>query len=136
MAAVPPLKAWRSTSRPQCGRWFTFTGSNVKTPRVPHSVSDTWKQLSSRKQLVVIAGPCVIESEQLCFEVAAAMLKVCRKLGATYVFKASYDKANRTSAKSFRGPGIENGLGILANVRRRFGVPVLTDVHTEEQARL
>ena len=98
------------------------------------SITPIWKQLSSRRKLIVIAGPCVIESEQLCFDIAATMLKTCRNLGAAYVFKASFDKANRTSAKSFRGPGIEGGLNILLNVRRRFGVPVLTDVHTEEQA--
>ena len=95
-----------------------------------------WKQLSSGKQLVLIAGPCVIESEELCREVAIAMGKLCRKLDVAYVFKASFDKANRTSGKSFRGPGIESGLAVLADIRARFGLPVLTDVHTEEQARL
>jgi 2-dehydro-3-deoxyphosphooctonate aldolase (KDO 8-P synthase) len=95
-----------------------------------------WKQLSSGKQLVLIAGPCVIESEELCREVAVAMGKLCRKLDVAYVFKASFDKANRTSGKSFRGPGIESGLAVLADIRARFGLPVLTDVHTEDQARL
>ena len=98
------------------------------------SVASTWKELSSGRQLILIAGPCVIESEDLCIEVALALGKLCRKLSVTYVFKASYDKANRTSAKSFRGPGIEDGLAVLAGIRRRFGLPVLTDVHTEEQA--
>ena len=82
----------------------------------------------------MIAGPCVIESEQLCFKVAAALGKLCSKLGVTYVFKASYDKANRTSSKSFRGPGLDEGLKILSRVRTELGVPVLTDVHTETQA--
>ncbi len=99
------------------------------------SVAKLWKQLSSGKSFLVIAGPCVVESEALCFEVAAAMVKLSRKLGFTYVFKASYDKANRTSGKSFRGPGLASGLNVLARVRSHFGVPVLTDVHTEEQAR-
>ncbi len=99
------------------------------------SVAKLWKQLASGKSFIVLAGPCVAESEALCFEVAAAMTKLSRKLGFTYVFKASYDKANRTSGKSFRGPGVEAGLALLASVRRHFGVPVLTDVHTEEHAR-
>lgn len=95
-----------------------------------------WKELSSGRQLILIAGPCVIESAELCREIALALGKACRKLGITYVFKASYDKANRTSGKSFRGPGIESGLAVLADIRARFGLPVLTDVHTEEQTRL
>jgi len=85
---------------------------------------------------VLIAGPCVIESEALCLKVGASLKKTCQKLGVTYVFKASYDKANRTSPKSFRGLGMEAGLEILARVRSKLGVPVLTDVHTEAQASL
>ena len=84
-------------------------------------------------RLVLIAGPCVIENEGLCLRVASALKKTCARLGIFYVFKASYDKANRTSAKSFRGPGLEEGLDVLAKVRARVGVPVLTDVHTEAQ---
>jgi 2-dehydro-3-deoxyphosphooctonate aldolase (KDO 8-P synthase) len=103
---------------------------------VPDPLAKLWKQLSSRKSFVVLAGPCVVESEELCFNVASTMLKLSTKLGFSYVFKASYDKANRTSGKSFRGPGLQGGLDVLASVRRRFGIPVLTDVHTEEQARL
>jgi 2-dehydro-3-deoxyphosphooctonate aldolase (KDO 8-P synthase) len=83
--------------------------------------------------MVLIAGPCVIESQELCFEVASSLKKVCSRLGISFVFKASYDKANRTSAKSFRGPGMDAGLQILANVRQRFQVPILTDVHSEDQ---
>lgn len=82
----------------------------------------------------LIAGPCVIESEKLCLQVAESLKKTCRKLGIFYVFKASYDKANRTSGKSFRGPGLDAGLRTLAAVRKKIGVPVLTDVHTEAQA--
>ncbi len=95
-----------------------------------------WKNLNSPNRLFLIAGPCVIENEKLCRTVAASLVKTCRQLGITYVFKASFDKANRTSGKAFRGPGIEAGLKTLANIRAEFGVPVLTDVHTEEQARL
>jgi 2-dehydro-3-deoxyphosphooctonate aldolase (KDO 8-P synthase) len=93
-----------------------------------------WKSLNTPGRLILIAGPCVIESEKLCLRVATALKKTCDRLGVFYVFKASYDKANRTSAKSFRGPGLEEGLGVLAKVRARVGVPVLTDVHTEAQA--
>lgn len=89
--------------------------------------------MTDRKRLVVIAGPCAIESEALCFRVAEALSKMRAKLGFTYVFKASFDKANRSSGASFRGPGLEKGLKTLARVREKFGVPVLTDVHTEEQ---
>ena len=74
-------------------------------------------------RLILIAGPCVIESEKLCLQVASALKKTCDRLGVFYVFKASYDKANRTSAKSFRGPGLEEGLAVLAKVRARVGVP-------------
>ena len=95
--------------------------------------SAIWKSLSAPARLSLIAGPCVIESEELCLQVAASLKKTCERLGISYVFKASYDKANRTSGKSFRGPGIEAGLKTLATVRRKIGVPVLTDVHTEEQ---
>jgi 2-dehydro-3-deoxyphosphooctonate aldolase (KDO 8-P synthase) len=93
-----------------------------------------WKSLNTPGRLILIAGPCVIESERLCLQVASALKKACERLGIIYVFKASYDKANRTSAKSFRGPGLEEGLGVLAKIRARVGVPVLTDVHTEAQA--
>jgi 2-dehydro-3-deoxyphosphooctonate aldolase (KDO 8-P synthase) len=89
--------------------------------------------LNAEGRLTLIAGPCVIESEKLCLQVAAALKRTCDRLGVFYVFKASYDKANRTSAKSFWGPGLEEGLAVLAKVRARIGVPVLTDVHTEAQ---
>jgi 2-dehydro-3-deoxyphosphooctonate aldolase (KDO 8-P synthase) len=93
-----------------------------------------WKNLNSPRRLFLIAGPCVIENEKLCFQVAASLKKTCASLGIFYVFKASFDKANRTSGKSFRGPGIENGLAVLKKIRDEFEVPVLTDVHTEAQA--
>jgi 2-dehydro-3-deoxyphosphooctonate aldolase (KDO 8-P synthase) len=92
-----------------------------------------WKSLRATNRLSLIAGPCVIENEKLCLQVAAALKKTCAKLGINYVFKASFDKANRTSGKSFRGPGVEAGLRVLAKVRKEIGVPVLTDVHTEAQ---
>ena len=79
----------------------------------------------------LIAGPCVIESEALVLDVAGRMRELTRELGIPYIFKASFDKANRSSKGSFRGPGIEQGLRILGEVRRQIGVPVLTDVHED-----
>ena len=93
-----------------------------------------WRSLKQRDRLLLIAGPCVIESEALCLQIARRLKSVCARLGVTYVFKASFDKANRSSGASFRGPGIEAGLAVLTRVRVQVGVPVLTDVHTEEQA--
>jgi 2-dehydro-3-deoxyphosphooctonate aldolase (KDO 8-P synthase) len=103
---------------------------------VPDATAELWKSLQSAQRLFLIAGPCVIESEKLCLDIARTLQKTCAKLGVTYIFKASFDKANRTSGKSFRGPGLEQGLQVLANVRAKVGVPVLTDVHTEGQATL
>ncbi len=88
----------------------------------------------SSDRLFLIAGPCVIESADLCRRVAEHMKAAADRLGIPYVFKASCDKANRTSGASFRGPGMEEGLRILAEVREALGVPVLSDVHTAEQA--
>ena len=85
-----------------------------------------WKNLNSPRRLFLIAGPCVIENEKLCRTVAASLVKTCKQLGIFYVFKASFDKANRTSGKAFRGPGIAAGLKTLAAIRADFGVPVLT----------
>ena len=81
----------------------------------------------------LIAGPCVIESEAMALDIAHQMKEITAELGIPYIFKASYDKANRTSGKSFRGLGMEKGLEILAKVRAEVGVPVLTDVHTEAE---
>ena len=81
----------------------------------------------------LIAGPCVAESLELCLEVAAALRETCERLGVPYIFKASYDKANRTSAGSYRGPGLTTGLEWLARVREEIGVPVLSDVHDKAQ---
>jgi len=83
--------------------------------------------------MFLIAGPCVVESMQLQLDVAGELKAICAALGVPFIFKSSYDKANRTSASSFRGPGIDDGLRVLAEVRRQIGVPVLTDVHTEAE---
>ena len=83
--------------------------------------------------LGLIAGPCVIESEKLCLRVAERLRDVAERLRMPFVFKASYDKANRSSGRSFRGPGLKEGLAVLATVKQRIGVPVLTDVHSAEE---
>jgi 2-dehydro-3-deoxyphosphooctonate aldolase (KDO 8-P synthase) len=85
------------------------------------------------RPIFLIAGPCVIESEQFQVDIAGRLCEICTSVGIPFVFKSSYDKANRTSGGSFRGPGIDEGLRILAEVRRQVGVPVLTDVHTEAE---
>ena len=84
--------------------------------------------------LTLIAGPCVIESEELVFGIADQVQAICQRLGIEYIFKASFDKANRSSGRSFRGPGVEEGLAILAEVKKRFGLRVLTDIHESHQA--
>jgi 2-dehydro-3-deoxyphosphooctonate aldolase (KDO 8-P synthase) len=87
--------------------------------------------IGPREPFFLIAGPCVIESEALVMEVAGAMKEITSKLGIPYIFKASFDKANRSSAKSYRGPGVEGGLKILEKVKRELNLPVLTDVHED-----
>jgi len=83
-----------------------------------------------KDRFFVIGGPCVLESEELALKIASFMRETCGRLGIPYVFKSSYDKANRTSIQSYRGPGLKVGLDILARVRKGLGVPVLTDVHS------
>ena len=85
------------------------------------------------RPLFLIAGPCVVESEQLQIDVAGQLKEITSALGIPFIFKSSYDKANRSSGSSFRGPGMEKGLHILAKVKKEVGVPVLTDVHTEAE---
>lgn len=84
---------------------------------------------------VFILGPCVLESEEFAWKMARALHEICQKAGAQFIFKASYDKANRTSGKSARGPGLANGCRILAEIGKELGVPVTTDVHSPEEAR-
>lgn len=85
-------------------------------------------------RMLLIAGPCVIQSLELCLEIAETVAESCERLGIQFVFKASFDKANRTSSGSFRGPGIEDGLAVLAKVKAKIGCPVTTDVHLPDQA--
>lgn len=102
------------------------------SPRLPALVGP--HRCGPGMPLLLIAGPCVIESETLCLQIAEVLAELARQLPVQVVFKASYDKANRTSAASFRGPGIEEGLEVLDRVRRATGLPVTTDIHSAEQA--
>lgn len=92
-------------------------------------------QVGLSQPFFLIAGPCVIESRELAFETAGRLCEITSALGVPFIYKSSFDKANRSSGDSFRGPGIEQGLQILADVRAHFGVPILTDVHTEDQVK-
>jgi 2-dehydro-3-deoxyphosphooctonate aldolase (KDO 8-P synthase) len=91
-------------------------------------------EIGAGRPLLVMAGPCVIESEELCLQIAREMKAICAGLGLGYVFKASFDKANRTSISGFRGCGMEDGLKILAKVKLELDVPIVTDIHLPEQA--
>jgi len=90
--------------------------------------------IGSRKPLVFIAGPCVIESEESTLKTAGRLKEISEKLGIPIIFKSSYDKANRTSVSSYRGPGIEKGLRILEKVKKETTLPILSDVHTADEA--
>ena len=102
------------------------------SPRLPAVIGQ--HRCGPGMPLLLIAGPCVIETEALCLEIAETLAEIARQLPVQVVFKASYDKANRTSAGSFRGPGIDEGLAVLDRVRTATGLPVTTDVHLPEQA--
>lgn len=86
------------------------------------------------EKMIVIAGPCVIESEKICMETAEKLMKIADKNNVDFYFKSSFDKANRTSISSFRGPGIEEGLNILSNIKKTYGVKIVTDIHESWQA--
>jgi 2-dehydro-3-deoxyphosphooctonate aldolase (KDO 8-P synthase) len=90
-------------------------------------------EIGLSRPFFLIAGPCVIESRQMAFDTAGELKEITRKLGIPFIYKSSFDKANRSSGKSFRGPGMEEGLAILAAVKKELGVPVLTDVHEIDQ---
>lgn len=90
-------------------------------------------KLGDDNPLFLVAGPCVIESEDVVFYTAEKLKEICQEAGFSFVFKSSYDKANRTSLSSFRGPGMEKGLRILSDVRSRFRIPVISDVHAVEE---
>lgn len=92
--------------------------------------------VGGRAPLALIAGPCVIESRAMCLDLAGRLARWSKKAGVPLIFKASYDKANRTSHRSFRGPGLTRGLEILAEVKERYGLPLLVDVHHETEVPL
>jgi 2-dehydro-3-deoxyphosphooctonate aldolase (KDO 8-P synthase) len=93
-------------------------------------------QVKSRESFVVIAGPCVIENEEITFNTAQKLKEICDALGFSFVFKSSYDKANRTALSSFRGPGADKGLKILSDVKNRYGIQVISDVHSVEDVKI
>ena len=91
-------------------------------------------QVGIDRPMFLIAGPCVIEGETLTQEIAGRLKDITSRLGVPFIFKASYDKANRTSGRSFRGPGLDEGLRVLARIKAQFGVPILTDIHEPAHA--
>jgi len=95
---------------------------------------EVFGHLVSRERLFIIGGPCVIESREMAMKVARFMKSTCERIDIPYVFKSSYDKANRTAWDAFRGPGLQAGLEVLASIRSELGIPVLTDVHTVQEA--
>lgn len=92
-------------------------------------------KLGGNNPLFIIAGPCVIESEEIAFYTAERLKEICRRINLPFLFKSSYDKANRTSLSSFRGPGLEKGLRILFDVRNKFNIPVISDIHSVEEVK-
>jgi len=126
--AKTPAKLRRAPGRSR----IYFPSARCYNGRVLNDAT-IWKSLKRARQLILIAGPCVIENEPLCFQVASSLRAVCRKLDILYIFKASFDKANRSSAATFRGPGLQAGLATLAKIRRQLELPVLTDIHSVEQ---
>jgi 2-dehydro-3-deoxyphosphooctonate aldolase (KDO 8-P synthase) len=113
-----------------CAIFLSHRMSETKTREIPlHSL-----RLGGKNPLFLIAGPCVIESESHARKMAESVAKIAADAGVPYIFKASYDKANRSSSKSFRGPGAKDGLRILAKIKSDLKLPVLTDIHEREQA--
>lgn len=110
-------------------RWWKMLINDVNKVKVGNIV------FGGKKRFVLIAGPCVMESQELMDEVAGGIKKICDKLGIEYIFKASFDKANRSSIYSYRGPGLEEGMKMLAKTKEKFNVPVITDVHEAWQCK-
>jgi len=102
---------------------------------VTREISIANTKLGGNNPLYIIAGPCVIESEDIAFYTAEQLKVICSQVGLSLLFKSSYDKANRTSLSSFRGPGLEKGLQIFSDVRSRFGIPVISDVHSIDEVK-
>jgi 2-dehydro-3-deoxyphosphooctonate aldolase (KDO 8-P synthase) len=98
-------------------------------------VAVTDEVVVGEERLVLLGGPCAIEGEEITLRIAAGVADACRRVGVGFVFKASFDKANRTSIDGYRGPGLENGLAVLDRVKRELGVPIVTDIHETWQAK-
>ncbi|PIP71653.1 MAG: 3-deoxy-8-phosphooctulonate synthase, partial [Nitrospinae bacterium CG22_combo_CG10-13_8_21_14_all_47_10] len=103
------------------------------TPKITQSVSTGAFNIGGRNPLALIAGPCVIESEKIVRDIAVKLKRITEDLGVPFIFKASYDKANRSSIQSFRGPGLKEGLKILQKIKTDLDIPILSDVHKEEE---
>jgi 2-dehydro-3-deoxyphosphooctonate aldolase (KDO 8-P synthase) len=112
---------------------FTFPICHLTFFSMPHPIHIGKLTLGEKQLLFVIAGPCVIESERHAMKIAEGLCASARALGVPFIFKASFDKANRTSINSYRGPGLTRGLEILAQIKKKFGVLILTDVHEVSQ---
>jgi len=110
-------------------RWWKMLINDVNKVKVGNIV------FGGKKRFVLIAGPCVMESQELMDEVAGGIKEICDRLGIEYIFKASFDKANRSSIHSYRGPGIEEGMKMLAKTKEKFNIPVITDVHEAWQCK-
>jgi 2-dehydro-3-deoxyphosphooctonate aldolase (KDO 8-P synthase) len=108
-------------------------GRNMQAVSIGKNSDPFRMEVGPGQPLLLMAGPCVLESEEMAWRVARDMREICRNLGINYVFKASFDKANRTSLNSFRGPGMDKGLRLLARIREEIGVAVLSDVHDVSQ---
>jgi 2-dehydro-3-deoxyphosphooctonate aldolase (KDO 8-P synthase) len=102
-------------------------------PKITRSITVGPHSIGGQNPLALIAGPCVIESEKIAMEIAEKLKRITSDLNVPFIFKASYDKANRTSIKSFRGPGLNDGLKILQKIKTDLDVPILSDVHKEEE---
>jgi len=105
----------------------------MTTVSISDNSSERRIMVGPSQPLLLLAGPCVLESEEIAWEIAWEMKAICERLDISYVFKASFDKANRTSLDSFRGPGLDKGLSVLARIRDEIGVPVISDVHEVSQ---
>ncbi|GAB4179818.1 MAG: 3-deoxy-8-phosphooctulonate synthase [Calditrichia bacterium] len=97
------------------------------------SVEDLYKEIKGKSTFTLIAGPCVLESQDTVFQIIEFILRMIKNLPVTYIFKASFEKANRTSSKGFRGPGLELGIHMFEKIKKEFDIPILTDVHNELQ---
>jgi 2-dehydro-3-deoxyphosphooctonate aldolase (KDO 8-P synthase) len=106
----------------------------LECPRMSNRKSELWQKMTSGKNFILLAGPCVIESQEVCKQIASHLKELCKELDILYVFKASFDKANRTAASSFRGPGMKDGLKILEHIAAEYDVPLTSDIHAPEQA--